>query len=605
MPYDSSGKATIYRKRALFGEVIEAEQVNIPFDDTQSMLSQALLRNGLAPMSGNLNLNSNRITNLQVGVNPSDAVTLSQLNAFGSPVLNSTLFAGNASLMAASGYATNSIISVKAGETAKLVCNPSGGDDLQDMANWASYQKIVEQGGQFYIEIADGLHSVTTYIDVSLDGILDIRGTAAPATRTVTGATFSADGGGIYTATITVSSALPAQVAIGYAVGGQNIQGDGAADLLNGGMTVQSVAGDRLSFTVKVRCSGVAPTSFTTPDSTPSLGLTPNQIVIPTATIRANEAGWDGAAREGFMNALSGGKIRLSNIGFSYNGLAGDNDMFFARDEGSEINFVDYVVVAGSGEMITRSFNQANIVSNRSFLGGDTTTSNVFQGSGGGKASFTRTMMGSVSGDGISSSSGCSVQMGLSVLSGANQGLRTTNPDSSIIATGCRISRCLNGVASTKGDISIDANSSIQYCTNPISLAGGFVHGNPTIANNTNSAPAAGVYSANGGAWIQTPTRIADGSFFKIGRFTSTLTYGAIPANTGTSNYLDLTVSTPGAAFGDIVFFNRTGTWPAQTVTYNAFVSAADVTTVRATNNGSGTPTPTAFTAVLNIFRSP
>jgi len=64
MPYDSNGVATINRQRAVTGQTVQAAQVNTPFDDTQSMLSQVLLRSGVAPMTGALNMNSSKLTNV-------------------------------------------------------------------------------------------------------------------------------------------------------------------------------------------------------------------------------------------------------------------------------------------------------------------------------------------------------------------------------------------------------------------------------------------------------------------------------------------------------------------------------------------------------------
>lgn len=82
MPYDSNGNATINRNRAVTGQTVQAAQVNVPFDDVQSMLSQVLLRSGVAPMTGALNMNGFKITNLQDASNPGDAVSLSYLTSF-------------------------------------------------------------------------------------------------------------------------------------------------------------------------------------------------------------------------------------------------------------------------------------------------------------------------------------------------------------------------------------------------------------------------------------------------------------------------------------------------------------------------------------------
>lgn len=79
IPYDSNGVATVTRQLAVTGQTIEAVQVNVPFADIQSMLSQVLLRSGVAPMTGNLNLNGFKITNLSPATADGNAVEYSQL----------------------------------------------------------------------------------------------------------------------------------------------------------------------------------------------------------------------------------------------------------------------------------------------------------------------------------------------------------------------------------------------------------------------------------------------------------------------------------------------------------------------------------------------
>lgn len=81
MPYDSNGNASINRNRAVTGQTVQAAQVNTPFDDVQSMLSQVLLRSGVAPMTGNLNMNNFRITNSPDATNSGDLITLGQVQS--------------------------------------------------------------------------------------------------------------------------------------------------------------------------------------------------------------------------------------------------------------------------------------------------------------------------------------------------------------------------------------------------------------------------------------------------------------------------------------------------------------------------------------------
>ena len=64
MPFDSSGNASVTRNIAVTGQTVLAEQVNVPFADIQTMLSQLVLRSGVAPMTGPLNSNGFRQTNV-------------------------------------------------------------------------------------------------------------------------------------------------------------------------------------------------------------------------------------------------------------------------------------------------------------------------------------------------------------------------------------------------------------------------------------------------------------------------------------------------------------------------------------------------------------
>jgi microcystin-dependent protein len=79
MPFDGNGNATVTRNIAVTGQTVLAEQVNTPFADIQNMLSQVLLRSGVAPMTGPLNMNGFKINNLGDATSPEDPVTLQQL----------------------------------------------------------------------------------------------------------------------------------------------------------------------------------------------------------------------------------------------------------------------------------------------------------------------------------------------------------------------------------------------------------------------------------------------------------------------------------------------------------------------------------------------
>lgn len=101
MPYDSNGNATITRNRAVTGQTVQAAQVNVPFDDVQSMLSQVLLRSGVAPMTGPINMNGFRVNGAADGVSSTDLATVGQVQS-AAPIGSVVSFAG---INAPSGWA--------------------------------------------------------------------------------------------------------------------------------------------------------------------------------------------------------------------------------------------------------------------------------------------------------------------------------------------------------------------------------------------------------------------------------------------------------------------------------------------------------------------
>jgi hypothetical protein len=64
------------------GTTIEVSQHNPPLEDIAQALTDSLPRDGSAPMTGNLAMGSNKITNLAAATNPADAVRFDQLPTF-------------------------------------------------------------------------------------------------------------------------------------------------------------------------------------------------------------------------------------------------------------------------------------------------------------------------------------------------------------------------------------------------------------------------------------------------------------------------------------------------------------------------------------------
>lgn len=82
LPFDSNGNASLVPGYlAVTGQTILASQHNPPLEDIANMLSQVVLRSGVAPLSGNLSAAGFRITNAADGSSDQDYVTMAQLNA--------------------------------------------------------------------------------------------------------------------------------------------------------------------------------------------------------------------------------------------------------------------------------------------------------------------------------------------------------------------------------------------------------------------------------------------------------------------------------------------------------------------------------------------
>jgi len=80
MPYSSNGQFTLVPSYfASTGETITTAQHNPPLEDLAAGLSQALVRDGRAPMTGPLNMNGFKASGLAPATNPGDAVRLDQV----------------------------------------------------------------------------------------------------------------------------------------------------------------------------------------------------------------------------------------------------------------------------------------------------------------------------------------------------------------------------------------------------------------------------------------------------------------------------------------------------------------------------------------------
>lgn len=80
MPFDSNGNFTLTNGYlAVTGQTVLASQHNSPLQDIQAAFNETLLRSGVAPMMGPLNLNGFKITGLPQSTTNGNAVEHSQL----------------------------------------------------------------------------------------------------------------------------------------------------------------------------------------------------------------------------------------------------------------------------------------------------------------------------------------------------------------------------------------------------------------------------------------------------------------------------------------------------------------------------------------------
>lgn len=81
-PFDSNGNASLVPGYlAVDGQTILPSQHNPPLEDIANMLSQVVLRSGVAPIGGNLSMGGFKVVNAAPGAGDNDYVTMAQLNA--------------------------------------------------------------------------------------------------------------------------------------------------------------------------------------------------------------------------------------------------------------------------------------------------------------------------------------------------------------------------------------------------------------------------------------------------------------------------------------------------------------------------------------------
>jgi len=121
MPFNGSGQYNLPAGSIVAdGTTIDAADLNTPLQDIEASLSQTVLRNGAAPLTGPLSAGGNKVTNLANGTVSADAVNLGQVN---------TLLAGKANLSGGNTFSGDQVLSASAtsGNTPRFVLTNTGG----------------------------------------------------------------------------------------------------------------------------------------------------------------------------------------------------------------------------------------------------------------------------------------------------------------------------------------------------------------------------------------------------------------------------------------------------------------------------------------------
>lgn len=425
-----------------------------------------------------------------------------------SPILTTDSY-GTPDLAALDAFTTGKALLLTPGESAKLVCNPTTGSDIQAMAQWLT-QCFVPDGASLHIELADGVHTVSTYIDAygTDNHKVDIRGSVGPDFIQIISVAYTTVSAPIYQAEVVVATALPAGAVVGGPIGMQNMQGTIDVTSAGGAQIIKSIAANRLSFTFDLYSPVGSPGNGLL-DNTLTDGLVANNVVVFKGSLICLNTGWDGGAREGFMNALDGGRIELRNLGLAYSGAAGtEHDMLFARGSGSRVYLFDRVGVAGAGDKVLRSYGGAEFFCNRSYIGGAAKAQELFQGVAGGFNQFVRTSCGGALTAGFTCGHASAVNFAQGKIGACGIAFRTTTLGASIAAFPVTINKCSTAILATQGLVAGTTATLIERCTQGMDwAAGGVIVGNFVLGAgaqaNTSNSVRPGNTDYNGGAWYQ------------------------------------------------------------------------------------------------------
>ncbi len=409
-----------------------------------------------------------------------------------------------------SAYQNNEITTVMKGEVAYLPCNPSV-DDLVDMINWASLVRVAN-GAEFYIELADGVHGVSSHIMFdSVGSSVEVRGTSTGDELSITSISYASIGGGNYRCTAGVSQPLPSHIEPGSVVGLFNVVGTNDVASCNGGQVVETIYADRLKFTFDLQSARTLANGSL--KSSASWYSNINKCIAYRVTLKANSDGWNGTGVEGFAN-VKNGQLVFKWLGVAYDGAEGtEHDLIHCQGNLSRF-YAERCGFSGAGDKVLRQYGPSEMHLNLSCVGGNTTAQEIWQGTAGSKAEFIRCFAGSASKSGLVAGPATNANFAQGILSNAPTLVSQTSPDSGVSVAPALLSNASSrGIYAIHGHCYITSGTQVERCATGLDwLASGFIigpsgFGTGSQANGRN-AENNGNTEENGGGWYK---NIADG----------------------------------------------------------------------------------------------
>ncbi|WP_338575702.1 hypothetical protein V8J38_11115 [Brevundimonas olei] len=175
--------------------------------------------------------------------------------------------------------------------------------------------------------------------------------------------------------TVGLSAPLPARVVPNYILGLQELVGNNDIGFFGGGVRVDTIAGDRMSFTYR-RLFHVPPTDPTVLTAGGPINTRPrNSVVVPYSSFIG---AWSSAAAEGMFTLRDGAQVDSRWIGWGSKDTGTQGAIVSVVGAGSRWTSLDWECWLGGGERVARGAFGGDLNFNRACIGADSRTSSSY-----------------------------------------------------------------------------------------------------------------------------------------------------------------------------------------------------------------------------------